>query len=103
MPEERKQEIAEEADMIVKGYAFKKNGVGYLVKYLFKTILLIITALIIDTMFHFITLSGFGLLIVKIIVCIIVVNIFWILIFRKTESYRGVKETVSFLMRKVKI
>lgn len=89
--------------LIVFKNAFKKNGVGYLVKYLFKTILLIITALIIDAMFHFITLSGFGLLIVKIIVCIIVVNTFWILIFRKTESYRGVKETVSFLMRKVKL
>ena len=26
MPKEKKQKIADEADMIVKGYAFKKNG-----------------------------------------------------------------------------
>ncbi len=26
MPEEKKQKIAEEADMIVRGYAFKQNG-----------------------------------------------------------------------------
>ena len=88
---------------ILYKYFFKQKVYKYFVKQVLYIVTIIITILLLQLIYKFINISNILLsLIIKEIICIIVVSIIFILLFRKTQEFKFIKDKLVGILNKDK-
>lgn len=84
---------------LVYHHALNESPKSYYINYFKYLFVVVIVCVFIDLIFTYVALSGLVLFIVKLIVCVVIANIIFYILFRKTEEFDYLK---SIVLKKLK-
>lgn len=88
---------------LVYNKVFDKSVLEYFKKYIFYVILTLVTGIFTTTICNALVLgSGFMALVLKGIICVVTVNLLYVLIFYKTDEFRYILNIVNPMIAKIK-
>ena len=88
---------------LVYHHALNESSKSYYINYFKYLFVVIIVSVLIDVLFIYIPLSGLVLFITKLIACLIIPNIIFFVLFRKTEEFDYLKDILLRKLKKKKV